>query len=84
MRLAPSSPSMKSRLFWRDRPTVCFHVDAVQALAKVATEVYLLERVDFATFSSHKFHGLHESACLHQRRQKITPLSPTGGGQEKE
>ena len=41
-----------------DRPTVSFHVDAVQALAKVATEVYLPERVDFATFSSHKFHGL--------------------------
>ena len=34
-----------------DRPTISFHVDAVQALAKVATEVYLPERVEFATFT---------------------------------
>ena len=67
-----------------DRPTVSFHVDAVQALAKVATEVYLPERVDFATFSSHKIPWTSRSRlCLHQRRQKITPLL-TGGGQEKE
>ena len=49
-RLAPSSPSMTSRSSLEDRPTISFHVDAVQALAKVATEVYLPERVDFATF----------------------------------
>ena len=67
-----------------DRPTVSFHVDAVQALAKVATEVYLPERVDFATFSSHKFHGLAESGFVYIKEgKKITPLL-TGGGQEKE
>ena len=67
-----------------DRPTISFHVDAVQALAKVATEVYLPERVDFATFSSHKFHGLRGVGLVYIKEgKKITPLL-TGGGQEKE
>lgn len=67
-----------------DRPTISFHVDAVQALAKVATEVYLSERVDFATFSSHKFHGLRGVGFVYIKEgKKITPLL-TGGGQEKE
>ena len=67
-----------------DRPTVSFHVDAVQALAKVATEVYLPERVDFATFSSHKFHGLRGIGFVYIKEgKKISPLL-TGGGQEKE
>ena len=69
---------------FEDRPTVSFHVDAVQALAKVATEVYLPERVDFATFSSHKFHGLRGVGFVYIKEgKKITPLL-TGGGQEKE
>ena len=67
-----------------DRPTISFHVDAVQALAKVATEVYLPERVDFATFSSHKFHGLRGVGFVYIKEgKKITPIL-TGGGQEKE
>lgn len=67
-----------------DRPTISFHVDAVQALAKVATEAYLPERVDFATFSSHKFHGLRGVGFVYIKEgKKITPLL-TGGGQEKE
>lgn len=67
-----------------DRPTISFHVDAVQALAKVATEVYLPERVDFATFSSHKFHGLRGVGFVYIKEgKKIIPLL-TGGGQEKE
>ena len=67
-----------------DRPTISFHVDAVQALAKVAPEVSLPERVDFATFSSHKFHGLRGVGFVYIKEgKKITPLL-TGGGQEKE
>ena len=67
-----------------DRPTISFHVDAVQALAKVATEAYLPERVDFATFSSHKFNGLRGVGFVYIKEgKKITPLL-TGGGQEKE
>ena len=67
-----------------DRPTISFHVDAVPALAKVATAGYLPERVDFATFSSHKFHGLRGVGFVYIKEgKKITPLL-TGGGQEKE
>ncbi len=50
-----------------DKPTISFHVDAVQALAKIPTEKYLTDRVDFATFSSHKFHGVRWCwICLYQ------------------
>ena len=77
-------PIHDSAALLEDRPTISFHVDAVQALAKVATEVYLPERVDFATFSSHKFHGLRGVGFVYIKEgKKITPLL-TGGGQEKE
>ena len=67
-----------------DRPTITFHVDGVQALAKVSTGLYLPERVDLATFSSHKFHGLRGVGFLYLKEgKKISPLL-TGGGQEKD
>ena len=65
-----------------DKPTISFHVDAVQALAKIPTEKYLTNRVDFATFSSHKFHGIRGVGFVYIKSgKKITPLL-TGGGQE--
>ena len=65
-----------------DKPTISFHVDAVQALAKIPTEKYLTDRVDFATFSSHKFHGVRGVGFVYIKfGKKITPLL-TGGGQE--
>lgn len=65
-----------------DKPTISFHVDAVQALAKIPTEKYLTNRVDFATFSSHKFHGVRGVGFIYIKSgKKITPLL-TGGGQE--
>ena len=67
-----------------DKPTISFHVDAVQALAKIPTEKYLTERVDFATFSSHKFHGVRGVGFIYIKSgKKITPLI-TGGGQERD
>ena len=67
-----------------DRPTITFHIDGVQALAKIATSLYLPERVDLATFSSHKFHGLRGVGFLYLKEgKKISPLL-TGGGQEKD
>lgn len=67
-----------------DRPTITFHVDGVQALAKISTVLYLPERVDLATFSSHKFHGLRGVGFLYLKEgKKISPLL-TGGGQEKD
>ena len=67
-----------------DKPTISFHVDAVQALAKIPTEKYLTERVDFATFSSHKFHGVRGVGFVYIKSGKrITPFL-TGGGQERD
>ena len=65
-----------------DKPTISFHVDAVQALAKIPIENYLTDRVDFATFSSHKFHGVRGVGFVYIKSGKrIMPLL-TGGGQE--
>ncbi|EGV09532.1 aminotransferase, class V [Streptococcus constellatus subsp. pharyngis SK1060 = CCUG 46377] len=67
-----------------DRPTVSFHVDAVQAIAKIPTENYLTDRVDLATFSSHKFHGLRGVGFVYIKSgKKICPLL-NGGGQESD
>lgn len=41
-----------------DKASISFHVDAVQAIGKIATDDYLTDRVDFATFSGHKFHSV--------------------------
>ncbi|HGK3013749.1 TPA: cysteine desulfurase family protein [Streptococcus pneumoniae] len=70
--------------FLADKPTISFHVDAVQALAKIPTEKYLTERVDFATFSGHKFHGIRGVGFIYIKSgKKITPLL-IGGGQERD
>ncbi|VRS92847.1 class-V aminotransferase [Streptococcus pneumoniae] len=70
--------------FLADKPTISFHVDAVQALARIPTEKYLTERVDFATFSGHKFHGIRGVGFIYIKSgKKITPLL-TGGGQERD
>ncbi|MBF0777017.1 aminotransferase V [Streptococcus azizii] len=66
----------------KDRPTISFHVDGVQALAKIPTADYLTDRVDFATFSSHKFHGVRGVGFAYIKNgKKITSLL-AGGGQE--
>ena len=67
-----------------DKPTISFHVDAVQAVTKIPTTAYLTDRVDFATFSSHKFHGLRGVGFVYIKSgKKISPLL-TGGGQESD
>lgn len=67
-----------------DRPTISFHVDAVQAIGKIPLEDYLTDRVDFATFSGHKFHALRGVGFIYKKAGKrITPLL-TGGGQESD
>lgn len=63
-------------------PNIHYHVDAVQGLGKLPLEEWLTERVDFATFSSHKFHGPKGVGFLFWRRgRKLAPLL-NGGGQE--
>lgn len=63
-------------------PTIHFHVDAVQAISKVPLEEWLTPRVDFATFSAHKFHGPRGVGFIYWKHgRKLAPLL-TGGGQE--
>ncbi|WP_251712763.1 cysteine desulfurase family protein [Lactococcus ileimucosae] len=65
-----------------DKPTISFHIDAVQAIGKIAVEDFMLERVDFATFSAHKFHGPRGVGFLYVKSGKrLIPLLH-GGGQE--
>ncbi|HEY0221955.1 cysteine desulfurase family protein [Lactovum miscens] len=63
-------------------PKISFHVDAVQAIGKIATKDFLLPRVDFASFSAHKFHGPRGVGFNYIKSGKrLTPLIH-GGGQE--
>lgn len=65
-------------------PTISFHVDAVQAIGKLPTELFLTDRVDFATFSGHKFHSVRGVGFIFAKEgKKISPLL-TGGGQESD
>ncbi|NYS33606.1 cysteine desulfurase [Streptococcus danieliae] len=65
-------------------PKVSLHVDAVQALGKLDVSLFLPERVDFASFSAHKFHGLRGVGFAYLKKGKrLSPLL-TGGGQEGE
>lgn len=65
-----------------DHPTIHFHVDAVQAIGKVEQEKWLTPRVDFATFSAHKFHGPRGVGFIYWKEgKKLAPLL-NGGGQE--
>ncbi|HEL2602957.1 TPA: cysteine desulfurase [Streptococcus suis] len=67
-----------------DKPTISFHVDAVQAIGKVPTARYLTDRVDFASFSGHKFHSVRGVGFVYVKAgKKIAPLL-TGGGQESD
>ena len=77
-------PIQKISELLADKPTISFHVDAVQAVTKIPTAAYLTDRVDFATFSSHKFHGLRGVGFVYIKSgKKISPLL-NGGGQESD
>jgi cysteine desulfurase len=61
------------------------HVDAAQALGRVAVDVDAMG-IDLASFSAHKFHGPKGSGALFVRRRgrmvRVEPLV-FGGGQER-
>jgi cysteine desulfurase len=65
-----------------NKPTISFHVDAVQGIGKIPVTDFLTARVDFATFSAHKFHGPRGVGFVYVKSGKrLTPLLH-GGGQE--
>lgn len=64
-------------------PKIHFHIDAVQGIGKGLHSEIFNERVDFVTFSGHKFHAPRGVGFIYGRRgRKLAPLL-TGGGQEK-
>lgn len=66
-----------------DYPKIHFHVDAVQGVAKDIWPQIFNPRVDFATFSGHKFHAPRGTGFIYAKRgRKLAPLL-NGGGQEK-
>ena len=77
-------PIQKISELLADKPTISFHVDAVQAVAKIPTSSYLTDRVDFATFSSHKFHGLRGVGFVYIKSGKKISSLLNGGGQESD
>lgn len=63
-------------------PKIHFHVDAVQALGKNLWSQIYDPRIDFMTFSAHKFHGPRGIGFIYAKSgRKIAPLI-AGGGQE--
>ncbi|MGF0087698.1 cysteine desulfurase family protein [Streptococcus hyointestinalis] len=67
-----------------DKPTITFHVDAVQAIGKIPVSHYLTSRVDLASFSAHKFHGVRGVGILYKKEGKRISSLLTGGGQESD
>ncbi|GAY73780.1 cysteine desulfurase [Lentilactobacillus kosonis] len=64
-------------------PKIHFHIDAVQGIGKGIQDLVMNERVDFVTFSGHKFHAPRGTGFIYARRgRRISPLM-NGGGQEK-
>lgn len=65
-------------------PTIAFHVDAVQALTKLELSRFLTPRVDYASFSGHKFHGPRGVGFLYKKKGKKISSLLSGGGQESD
>ena len=66
-----------------DYPTTYLHVDAVQAVGKLPVADYLLDRVDFATFSGHKFQAPRGTGFIYAKQGKTLEPLLAGGGQEQ-
>ncbi|MGX6428188.1 cysteine desulfurase family protein [Levilactobacillus yonginensis] len=68
----------------RDFPRIHWHIDAVQGIGKGLMDHIFNDRVDFVTFSGHKFHAPRGIGFMYKRQgRKIAPLM-TGGGQERD
>ncbi|WP_179395239.1 cysteine desulfurase family protein [Lacticaseibacillus absianus] len=63
-------------------PNIHLHVDAVQGIGKGLMAALRHPRIDFITFSGHKFHGPRGTGFIYMEEGRhIAPLM-TGGGQE--
>lgn len=66
----------------KNYPNIHFHVDAVQSVGKALYKQLKDERIDFMTFSGHKFHAPRGVGFIYAKNgRRIAPLI-NGGGQE--
>ncbi|WP_461240365.1 cysteine desulfurase family protein [Paucilactobacillus sp. N302-9] len=67
----------------KDYPKIHYHIDAVQGIGKGIQSLIFNDRVDFVTFSGHKFHAPRGIGFMYAKQgRKLAPLL-TGGGQER-
>ena len=76
-------PLLEAAEVLKKYPKIHFHIDAVQGIGKGIQPLIMNDRVDFVTFSGHKFHAPRGVGFIYSREgRRIAPLL-TGGGQEK-
>ncbi|UQS82880.1 cysteine desulfurase [Bombilactobacillus folatiphilus] len=63
-------------------PNIHFHVDAVQTVGKNLRQQLFSPRVDFATFSGHKFHAPRGTGFIYAKKHRKIASLINGGGQE--
>ncbi|MFC6176004.1 cysteine desulfurase family protein [Companilactobacillus huachuanensis] len=66
----------------KDYPSISYHVDAVQAIGKNLRSKIVDPRVDFYTFSGHKFHATRGIGFIYMKEGKQLEPLMAGGGQE--
>jgi Cysteine sulfinate desulfinase/cysteine desulfurase and related enzymes len=66
----------------KDYPSISYHVDAVQAIGKNLQSKFIDPRVDFYTFSGHKFHAPRGIGFIYMKEGKQLEPLMAGGGQE--
>lgn len=67
----------------RPYPSVHFHVDAVQGIGKGISDLLSNDRIDFLTFSGHKFHAPRGIGFIYKKAGRMLEPLMAGGGQEK-
>lgn len=63
-------------------PNIHFHVDAVQAVGKGLDAALQDPRIDFLSFSGHKFHAPRGTGFIYAKEGRMLDPLLTGGGQE--
>ncbi|PIO83698.1 aminotransferase V [Loigolactobacillus backii] len=75
-------PIKEAATILEDYPNVHFHVDAVQSIGKGLEALLQTPRIDFLTFSAHKFHGPRGTGFIYAKKGRMIAPLLTGGGQE--
>ncbi|KRM87908.1 cysteine desulfurase family protein [Lacticaseibacillus thailandensis] len=68
----------------QDYPTIHYHVDAVQSVGKGVLAKIRHPRIDFLTFSGHKFHAPRGTGFIFAKAGRMIDPLMAGGGQERD